>query len=449
MSIAIKLPALGENIDSATVAAILVSAGDNITDQQPIMEVDTEKAAIEVPASAAGTVKEILVKPGDVVEVGQTLLTVDDGRPAATAETRSRPNGPETAAPPVSTPPPPSRKESPRPTRKEPPPASRKEPVAEAMDAPSESAETVSEDEAATEPDVAAAAPSLRRMARELGVDINEVTGTGPGGRITEDNVRNYARSIILNASSAKDAVAAALPDFSRWGNIERKPLSGVRRKIAEHMQEAWSIPHVTHFDSADITDLEEMRKAFSEKIEKAGGKLTMTAIALKVTASALKRFPQVNATFDGLHDEIIVRKYIHIGVAVDTERGLLVPVIRDADKKNIVELSVELTRLAEEARTAKLRVDDMQGGSFSITNLGGIGGTNFTPIINSPEAAILGISRANHQAMYRNGQLTPRLILPLALSFDHRVIDGADAARFLRWIAEALERPFLLALEG
>jgi pyruvate dehydrogenase E2 component (dihydrolipoamide acetyltransferase) len=444
MAIEIKLPALGENIDTATVAAILVSAGDSIVDQQPIMEVDTEKAAIEVPASTAGKIKEVLVKQGDVVEVGQTLLTLEEAsqarppektppkkapQPEKAEQPKPRPNGPPPPSPPRSAP-----KEPPREVDEKPQPAPPEAP---------------GEGEPTEDSDIAAAAPNLRRMARELGVDINEVTGTGPDGRITEDNVRNYARSIILNASGAKDAVSSTLPDFSRWGEIERRPLTGVRRAIAEHMREAWTIPHVTHFDTADITDLETLRLALGAKVEKAGGKLTVTAIALKAAASALKLFPQCNATFDSQRDEIILKKYIHIGVAVDTERGLLVPVIRDVDRKNITELSIELNDVAEKARDGKLRVDDMQGGTFSVTNVGGIGGTNFTPIINSPEAAILGLARSSHHPVYRGDALERRLLLPLALSFDHRVVDGAYAARFLRWIADALERPFLIALEG
>jgi pyruvate dehydrogenase E2 component (dihydrolipoamide acetyltransferase) len=300
------------------------------------------------------------------------------------------------------------------------------------------------------ERETAPAAPSLRRIARELGIDINEVSGTGPDGRISEDDVRNYARSIILNASGRAAPQPAPTPDFSRWGEIERKAMTGVRRKTAEHLQDAWtSIPHVTHFDSADVTELEQLRERFAKKVEEAGGKLTVTAIALKVAAEALKVFPQFNASLDAGQEEIIYKKYCHIGVAVDTDRGLLVPVIRDVDKKNILDLSVELTQVAEKARNKKLAIEEMEGGTFTITNLGGIGGTSFTPIINSPEVAILGISRASQQPVFSDGQFKPRLMLPLALSYDHRLIDGADAARFLRWVGEALQQPFLLALEG
>jgi pyruvate dehydrogenase E2 component (dihydrolipoamide acetyltransferase) len=239
-------------------------------------------------------------------------------------------------------------------------------------------------------------------------------------------------------------------PDFSRWGETERKPMSGVRRKTAEHVQDAWtSIPHVTHFDSADITELEQLRQRYAKKVAEAGGKLSVTAIALKVAAAALKVFPQFNASLDTEQEEIIYKKYYHVGVAVDTERGLLVPVIRDVDRKNILDLSIELAQLAEKARNKKLAIEEMQGGTFTITNLGGIGGSGFTPIINSPEVAILAISRARLQPVFVDGQFQPRMMLPLALSYDHRLIDGADGARFLRWVAEALQETFVLSLEG
>jgi pyruvate dehydrogenase E2 component (dihydrolipoamide acetyltransferase) len=286
-----------------------------------------------------------------------------------------------------------------------------------------------------------------------LGIDINEVVGSEPGGRVSEDDVRNYARSIILNVTRlrpAAQAVAEPLPDFSKWGEIERKPMSGVRRKTSERVSEAWqTIPHVTHFDQADITELEELRERFGKKAEAVGGKLTITAIALKVVASALKVFPQFNASVDVSAGEIIYKKYCNIGVAVDTDRGLLVPVIRNADKKNILELAVELTELSEKARNKKIAIEEMQGGSFTITNLGGIGGSNFSPLINGPEVAILGVARAALRPAFIDGQIAPRLTLPLSLSYDHRLIDGADAARFLRWVVEALQQPLLLALEG
>jgi pyruvate dehydrogenase E2 component (dihydrolipoamide acetyltransferase) len=243
-------------------------------------------------------------------------------------------------------------------------------------------------------------------------------------------------------------APGAPLPDFSKWGEVERKPMSNIRRKTSEHMAHAWNaIPHVTQHDKADITAFEGLRKQYSPQVEKAGGKLTVTAVALKVVAAALRRFPQFNVSVDTKRSEIIYKSAVHVGVAVDTDRGLLVPVVRDPDRKGIRELSVELAKLSEKARGGKLSLEEMQGGSFTITNLGGIGGTSFTPIVNWPEVAILGISRGGYEPVYNGSQFEPRMLLPLSLSYDHRVIDGADAARFLRWVAEAFEQPFVLVL--
>jgi len=300
------------------------------------------------------------------------------------------------------------------------------------------------------------AAPHVRRLAREVGVDIYEVKGTGPGGRISEDDVKAYAKALLSAVATAAATPRAGhfaqphLPDFAKWGKIERVSMRGVRRKTAEHLAEAWNtIPHVTQHDRADITELEQLRARFAPKAEEAGGKMTVTAIALKVCAAALKVFPQFNASIDIEKEEIVYKQYIHIGVAADTDRGLLVPVIRDVEKKNIVELAVELSQLSKKAREKKLTPADMEGGTFTITNLGGIGGVGFTPIVNFPEVAILGLSRSRTEPEWINGKFEPRLILPLSLSYDHRLIDGADAARFLRWISEAFEQPFLLSVQG
>jgi pyruvate dehydrogenase E2 component (dihydrolipoamide acetyltransferase) len=430
----IKLPVLGENVDSATIVRILVKPGDTISKDQPIAELDTEKASVELPASAAGVVKDIPVKEGDTVKVGQVIMTVDGG--VAPFERKT----PKETAQPKATPP----KEAPqrKPAEASPPPP---------PTPPAPPAKPQPEAEPTAPQETSAASPAIRRMARELGIDIDVVEGTGLEGRITEDDVRNYARSIIVNASRPKAVPKSGdLPDFSRWGEVERKPMSPVRRKTAEHVQEAWSsIAQVTQYDTADITELERLRETFSKKVESAGGKLTITAIVLKFAAAALKVFPQFNASLDLGQGEVILKKYYHIGIAVDTEHGLLVPVIRDVNTKNIRELSIELTQVAEKARSRKLSIEDMQGGTFTITNLGGIGGTYFSPIVNTPEVAILGLSRASLQPVYQDGQFKPRLTLPLSLSYDHRAIDGADGARFLRWVAEALEKPFLLSLEG
>ena len=296
----------------------------------------------------------------------------------------------------------------------------------------------------------------MRRLAREIGVDIYEVKGSGPGGRISEDDVKTHAKSLLAVASTAQATPRAGhfaqpqLPDFAKWGKIERVSMRGVRRKTAEHLAEAWNtIPHVTQHDRADITELEQLRARFAPKAEEAGGKMTVTAIALKVCAAALKVFPQFNASIDIDKEEIVYKQYINIGVAADTDRGLLVPVIRDVDKQNIVELAVALSQLSKKARDKKLTPADMEGGTLTITNLGGIGGVGFTPIVNYPEVAILGLSRSRMEPEWINSKFEPRLILPLSLSYDHRLIDGADAARFLRWIAEAFEQPFLLSVQG
>jgi pyruvate dehydrogenase E2 component (dihydrolipoamide acetyltransferase) len=308
---------------------------------------------------------------------------------------------------------------------------------------------------AGTDQDPIPAAPHVRRLAREIGVNIRTVAGSGPGGRISETDVKAFAKQALLAASAAAPAPRGAfvdpdLPDFAKWGKTERVSMRGIRRKTAEHLRQAWNtIPHVTQQDRADITDLEHLRSRFAPRAEEAGGKMTVTAIALKVCASALKVFPQFNASIDMAKEEIIYKQYINIGVAVDTDRGLLVPVIREVDKKNIVELAVEMTQLSKKARERKLTPEEMEGGTFTITNLGGIGGTGFSPIVNHPEVAILGLSRSRMEPEWVNNKFEPRLILPLSLSYDHRLIDGADAARFLRWIAEAFEQPFLLSVQG
>jgi pyruvate dehydrogenase E2 component (dihydrolipoamide acetyltransferase) len=293
----------------------------------------------------------------------------------------------------------------------------------------------------------------VRRLAREVGVDISEVTGSGAGGRISIEDVKNHAQRLLTDTSGyhvTVEPLAVALPDFTRWGEVEREPMSSVRRATAEHMTQAWStIPHVTQHAKADITALEDLRKRYTIRTEAAGGKLTVTAIVLKVVATALKRFPQFNASLDMGRQEVVYKRFYHIGVAVDTDRGLLVPVIRDVDQKNLVQLSVELTEAAEKARNKKTTLADMQGGTFTVTNLGGIGGSHFSPIINAPEVAILGLARSGIEPQYIDGQFEPRLMLPVSLSYDHRLIDGADGARFIRWVVEALEQPFLLSLEG
>jgi pyruvate dehydrogenase E2 component (dihydrolipoyllysine-residue acetyltransferase) len=521
------LPELGENVSAGDVLRLLVKPGDTLTMDQPVLELETDKATIEVPSSVAGTVGEIKVKQGDKVKVGQVILTVteskaggQEGRKAETqggkaegqqgkaegqqgkaegqqgkaegrqgkAEGRQgkaegqqdKVEGQEGAVGANSAAKVPddeagleqhvegNRRDTDdkggttRATRDA---AADSLPSAaasaqQARPAPSRQSGNVvdisrgaRQPAEAPSPDVppAPAAPSVRRMARELGVDINEVAGTGPSGRISVDDVKTHTKRLVASGGRG-GAAAEPLPDFSRWGEVERQAMRAVRRKTAEHLSVAWqTIPHVTQFDLADITALEELRKKYAKQTEAAGGNLTVTAIAVKVVAAALRVFPHFNASIDFGADEIVLKKYVNIGVAVDTDRGLLVPVIRNADQKNIVQLAVELAQLSEKARTRKIALDEMQGGCFSISNLGGIGGTYFTPIVNAPEVAILGVSRASMQPVYQKdtGGFVPRMMLPLSLSYDHRVIDGADGIRFLRWVAEALEQPFLLSLQG
>jgi pyruvate dehydrogenase E2 component (dihydrolipoamide acetyltransferase) len=439
MATEFRLPELGENIESGDVLKVLVSVGDIITPNQPVLELETDKATIEVPSPFRGTVKSVHVKDGEKLQVGGLILTVEEsGEAPAVKQEEAKAE----ALPKVE-----EKPEKPPEVRPEPAPA----PQPAAAVAVSPPAPAAAEPQVARE--AAPAPPSVRRLARELGVDINEVAGSGPGGRITEEDVKAHVRLTMTTPAAVRPSAATApvpLPDFSKWGEIERKPMRAVRRKTAEHLSYAWStIPHVTHFDKADITELEQLRKHHESKAESGGAKLTFTAIAVKVVASALKIFPQFASSIDMPRAELIYKKYCHIGVAVDTDRGLLVPVIRDVDKKNILELSAELALLAEKARNRRVTPEDMEGGVFTISNLGGIGGTNFSPIVNSPEVAILGIARARMEPVFVNGMFQPRLMLPLSLSYDHRVIDGADAARFLRWVAEALEQPFLLPLEG
>lgn len=438
MATEFRLPELGENIESGDVLKVLVSVGDIITPNQPVLELETDKATIEVPSPFRGTVKSVHVKDGEKLQVGGLILTVEESGEAPAVE---KEEAKAEALPTVE-------KKLERPPEFRPEPAPAPQPAAAVAVSPP--ALAAAEPQVARE--AAPAPPSVRRLARELGVDINEVAGSGPGGRITEEDVKAHVCLTMTTPAAVRPSAATApvpLPDFSKWGEIERKPMRAVRRKTAEHLSYAWStIPHVTHFDKADITELEQLRKRRESKAESGGTKLTVTAIAVKVVALGLKIFPQFASSIDMPRAELIYKKYCHIGVAVDTDRGLLVPVVRDVDKKNILELSAELALLAEKARNRRVTPEDMEGGVFTISNLGGIGGTNFSPIVNSPEVAILGIARARVEPLFVNGMFQPRLMLPLSLSYDHRVIDGADAARFLRWVAEALEQPSLLPLE-
>ena len=461
----VNLPVLGENIEEGTVTRILVSVGEHIKIDQPIVELETDKAVLEVPSSAAGTVTAVHVKENGTVKVGQAILDVDEAdaaeakKPSAKAAPKAEPapakKAKEPAVPDVK---PTAREEKAARTARA---DVEDRAVKEAQEAapvrqesqPAPTAKRVDEDDdAARVRRLVMASPTVRRLAREIGVDVSLVEGSGPGGRISEEDVKGFARAINTDIGEvvSRGRGQEPLPNFERWGRVRSEAMSNVRRKTAGHMTLSWeTIPHVTQMDKADVTDLEELRKRHGKRVEAQGGKLTITAFILKVLASALKKFPQFNASIDMQSQEVFYKEYYNIGVAVDTERGLLVPIIRNVDSKNLTQIAVELAEAAERARNRKLGLDDMQGGSFTVTNLGGIGGTGFTPIINAPEVAILGISRGTFEPVYVDGEFKPRLMLPLSLSYDHRLIDGADAARFLGWVVEALEQPFLLFLEG
>ena len=437
----VTLPDVGDNIEKGTVVTILVNPGDSVTEGQPVIELETDKAVVEVPSNAAGTVQSVDVKIGDTLKVGSAILTLSGGASAAPAQAATP--APASPAP--------------------------QAPAAPAAPTPAAAPASTPAPQAAQTFDgrpVVHAAPSVRRLARELGVDIATVHGTGPVGRITEDDVRGAANAPATPAATAPARqaaatpapaapaalapVAAPLPDFNKWGATTREDMSGIRRATVRSMTQAWTtIPMVTHFDKADITLMEETRKRFSARVEKAGGKLTMTHILMKVAANALRKYPKFGASLDLANEQVIFKDYVNIGVAVDTPVGLLVPVVKNADRKSITEMVVDLSDLAARARDRKLKPDEMQGATFTISNLGGIGGHAFTPIVNSPEVAILGVSRGGMEPVWNKdkGEFEPRNMLPLSLTYDHRLIDGADAARFLRFICESLEDPFLISL--
>jgi pyruvate dehydrogenase E2 component (dihydrolipoamide acetyltransferase) len=430
----LQVPNLGEGIESATVVRILVAAGAAVADGQDLIEVETEKASMPIQASAGGTVSELLVKAGDTIRVGQVYARLTGAAaPVPTAAVKVEAPVPAVAAAPAV---------SPKPVP--PTPAPPMSPIA----APSRNGES--------RPPVPAG-PATRRLARELGIDLHHVTGTARGGRVTVEDIKAFVRTLSKTGGHTAAAGSAVsippMPDFSKYGPIEKKPFSQLRKAIARNLTISWNVaPQVTQHDVADITDLESSRKRFVDAAPKGAPKVTMTVLAIKACVAALKQFPHFNSSYDagsGETGELILKKYFHIGIAVDTERGLVVPVIRDADKKGVRELAKELNDLAEKARTAKLTPDEMRGGTFTITNLGGIGGTAFSPILNYPEVAILGLSRSAWQPVVRDGQIVTRLMLPLSLTYDHRVIDGADGARFTAWVAAILSDPARLLFES
>ena len=414
---AVPCPDLGEG-KHADVIELLVKVGDSVSEGDALLTVETEKAATELPAPFAGTVRELKVKVGDQVATGTVVAMV------------------ETAAAPASA------DEAPR---AQPQPAPAATPTAPSAPAPATPSAPRAADSVATAPagQPAHATPSVRRFARELGVDLSRVQGSGRKGRVTQEDVQAFVKAVMQGSTAGTGAGLAPLPaiDFSQWGEVESVALSRIRQLTGENLGRSWpQVPQVTQHDEADITDLEAFRKAQAKAAEARGAKLTMVALLLKVCAGALKSFPDFNASLAPDGKALIVKRYIHIGVAVDTPAGLVVPVIRDVDRKGVIDLAAELGDLSARARERKLKPDEMQGGTFTISSLGGIGGTAFTPLVNWPQVAILGVSRAAMKPVWDGSAFQPRLVLPLSLSYDHRVIDGASGARFTRHLAELLE---------
>jgi pyruvate dehydrogenase E2 component (dihydrolipoamide acetyltransferase) len=420
----LKLPHLGEGADSGTIVNLFVKEGDQLAKDQAVLELENEKAVATIPAAAAGVVTKLYVKPGDKLTVGQRILALSESGAGAQAAPATRP---------------------------EPAPESAPEPAAAE---PSDRVAATAPGAADREPKsdaLPAAAPSLRKLARDLGIDLTKVRGSARGGRIMLEDIRAYIQRLQRLAAqpiATGPAAPGAAPrppaeqiDFSKWGPILKKPLSPLRQVISRRMLENWNaIPHVTQFDEADITQLNELRKKYAPAYEQKGVRLTLTSFVLKIAAAALKTHPVFNSSLDEVAQELVLKEYVHIGVAVDTEAGLIVPVIRDVDKKSLVELSAELEELARKARDRKVSAEDLKGGSFTISNQGGIGGAHFTPIVNKPEVAILGLGRGALKPAIRGGKIEARLLLPLGLSYDHRVIDGGEAARFVVDLVKGFE---------
>jgi pyruvate dehydrogenase E2 component (dihydrolipoamide acetyltransferase) len=469
MTTEFKLPLISEGVEAADIAAVHVHEGDVIQAGQIVFEVETEKAVAEIPAPQAGRVEKILVKQGQTVKIGQPLLTIDESAaqsakaPGATAPpaAKTAASAPETKTATAN----PSQRSSTPPATAAAPmqPAPAKAAAAPPPAAPA----TVAAAPELSPPNIAPergeasdnghdsapvpAGPATRRLARELGVDLHRVTGTGPGGRVTGDDVQSFVRSLTTGRAvqGGPPGAGVTLPPFDRFGPIERVPINKLGRVSAANLTVAWqTVPHVTQHELADVTELEEARQSYVRNIGQNAPKVTMTSIMVKAAVGALKAFPHFNSTIDMAAGELIVKHYFHIGVAVDTDFGLLVPVIPDADRKTVLMIAQELGALASKARERRLDLADMQGGTFTITNLGGIGGTAFTPIVNYPEAAILGMSRTQKQLKLVDGKVVERLMLPLSLSYDHRIINGADAARFIVKLAGILSDPFKLLIE-
>lgn len=416
----VRLPRLGEGADSGTVAGIFVKAGDRVQKDQPVLELESEKAVASIPSPASGTVAALHVKEGDQIRVGQLILVLTEEAvsPVAPAPVIDASVGDEEEARPA---------------------------VVEVRQVAGQDGASI-EDFAVPSGAVPPASPSLRKMARELGIDLRRVRGSERGGRIVLADVRRYIERLQRAASGSRPGPAAPLAsapviDFSAWGEVERKKLTTLRATIAGRMVSAWtSIPHITQFDEADITALLALRKKYAARFEKEGAHLTLTAFALRAVVPVLKKYPVFAASIDEAASELVYKRYLHIGIAVDTEQGLIVPVIRDVGGKNLLALAREIQQLAERARQRKITLEEMQGGTFTISNQGGIGSGHFTPIVNKPEVAILGMGRGVVKPVVRGKGIEQRTMLPLSLSYDHRVIDGADAARFMVDLVQEFE---------
>ena len=459
----IKVPQIGDGVESATVSEILVAEGDQIEKDQGVIAVESDKASVEVPSSAAGTIKEIKISEGDEVEVGQVIILLeaadddeeeaDDNEESSeeqeeekTSEENEDADDDEDDV---------EEEDSDKKKKKvKEEKAGEEESEEDEEDEKKSSKKYESEEKSSEESEDETskkssgkstgagiqASPGTRRLARELGVDLSELAEE-ISGRISEKDVKEFSKK---GSQKSTKSASVSLPDFEKWGSVDRKPLNNIRKATAKNVTASWqTVPHVFQFDEADITDIQQYLEANQEKAEKAGGKLTITALLTKIVASALVRFPKFNASVDMENEEMILKNYVNIGIAVATEKGLLVPVIKDADKKSIIEIAVELSNIAEKARDGKLTKEDMEGANFSISNLGGIGGTNFTPIVPAPQSAILGISRSAKKPVYIDDEFKPREILPLSLSYDHRLINGADGAAFINWITQALQDPY------
>jgi pyruvate dehydrogenase E2 component (dihydrolipoamide acetyltransferase) len=457
MSTEFILPDLGEGIHEAEIISILVKEGETIKEDQPLMEVETDKAMVEIPSPVSGKVEKVHVKVGQVAKVGMVMFTFSGAGGAsasgASAE-KVKAKGEEKAQPETS--------------------------ARTAQAAPAKTASISQPSGNGKHPQKPSdtpvpATPATRRLAREHGIDIKLVNGSGPAGRILKEDIESFVkgggRSPIKSPFGApqkpfgggKDSGPAEpfemqtfggqpvdLPDFSKYGEVERIPLRSIRRKIAQNMMQSWShIPHVTHFDEADVTQLNESIKKYEKQVKEAGGRLTLTVMILKAIVSGLRRYPQFNSSLDEKTGEIVLKHYYNVGIAVATDRGLIVPVIRNVEQKSIIELAVELGDIAKKTREGKIELDRLQGGTFTITNIGAIGGVGMVPMVNFPEAAILGMAKATPKPVVRDGVIQIRTIMPVALSFDHRIADGAEAAYFVRHVADCLEYPMQLLLEG